>query len=268
MECYLPSESLPPQFYESMPADAPAIFSTRGCSRQPRACPFPRPSRTVRSGQDSLLDDEILDRANALRHEFRDISDKLMPPARWSDLYQYFDGYDIYVQNPGFLFLVISLIGRQNLDKIQLIQDAMLQWVETNWIRFIQFPAGADIVSMATTPEDQDFFCYTHMTEYEYQVLGEMLRRHRLIVEPQLLAKQAQIQEQQQELRLCEAKAATERQATEYARRDQSRIGHFRACGSNGESYLLIYFPVGARRRSCTSPTSRPGTAIYHQEAN
>lgn len=144
--------TLPAKFY-NVPADAPALFSTRNGTRVKRQLLNPPPAPVVRSD----FDEEVKRMAALLRKELPQVAGLIRNPTSWKDLYYFFDSVDLWVEGAVFLYFVISHISRDNVvaqdAHYRVQQSAMIfqyagNWVADNADRLAKLPSDTDFLTL------------------------------------------------------------------------------------------------------------------------
>jgi hypothetical protein len=172
--------TLPKKFYDNIPHDAPALFSTKNGSREKRQLQSPPPPPVARSD----LDHEVKRMAALLRKTLPDVASTIRNPSSWIDLYYFFDAVDLWVEGAPFLYFVLSHISRDNeiaqQVSIKREQDAIIfqyagNWVAENADRIAKLPSDMDFTKFFT-PSDKDQIYGFSASELE--VMKEALRFH------------------------------------------------------------------------------------------
>jgi hypothetical protein len=171
--------TLPAKFY-NVPADAPALFSTRNGTRAKRELHCPPPAPVVRSD----FDQEVKRMAELLRKELPHVAGLIRNPGSWKDLYYFFDAVDLWVEGAVFLYFVISHISKENEmaqeahRRIQ--QNAMIfqyagNWVTANADRIANLPLETDLTTLFGHSQKADI---CRFSAYEIDAMKEALRFH------------------------------------------------------------------------------------------
>lgn len=173
--------SLPAKFY-NVPADAPALFSTKNGARAKRQLYNPPPAPVVRSN----FDDEVKRMASLLRKELPQIADQIRNPTSWKDLYYFFDAVDLWVEGAVFLYFVISHISKENV-VTQDAQNRMHQnaaifryagtWVAENSDRLAKLSPETDFLALFGPAQRDDIRNFGH---YELEAMKEAIRFHHM----------------------------------------------------------------------------------------
>lgn len=74
--------------------------------------------------------------ADRLRKNFPGMIYDVVQASGWTDLYKYFDAYDIYVEGPAFCMHVVNYIAEENIRLLPLIEAEIdryaAEWVTCN----------------------------------------------------------------------------------------------------------------------------------------
>ena len=171
--------ALPAKFY-NVPADAPAVFSTRNGIRAKRLLCIPPPAPVVRSD----FDQEVKRMAALLRKELPQVAGLIRNPGSWKDLYYFFDAVDLWVEGAVFLYFVISHISKDNEiaqeSYRRMQQNAMIfhyagNWVANNADHIAKLPPETDFIALFGHSQKADI---CRFGVYELDVMKEALRFH------------------------------------------------------------------------------------------
>lgn len=171
--------TLPAKFY-NVPADAPAMFSTRNGTRAKRQLFTPSPAPIVRSD----FDGEVKRMAALLRKELPQVAGLIRNPGAWKDLYYFFDAVDLWVEGAVFLYYVISHISKDNElaheSYIRMHQNAMIfhyaaNWVTNNADRIAPLPTETDLTTLFNQFQKGDMCGFR---DYEVETMKQALRFH------------------------------------------------------------------------------------------
>jgi len=167
------NEGLPADFFNRMPRNARAVFSTGFGHRVPRNLPKPASPYILRSNSD--VGDEVR-LALELRNRYSDyVATMQKIPATWDELWEYFDAVDAFTQGSAFLLRVITLIVKQNQSISTAIDQEVEIWVKQNYNRLATIDVNQDVMTTLFTPADSYFF----------QICNR-LNKHRASLEPEL----------------------------------------------------------------------------------
>jgi len=123
---------VPPEFYANMPPDAKCVFSTNGGTYGKKYADFCQPRRV------SLwLGLKVYEKSCAIRGNFTRFMKDVKVPTTWTDLYQYFDSYDLWNNGIYNCWNVINLIAEDNKlieplvreDKLTVVDEWIDQWM-------------------------------------------------------------------------------------------------------------------------------------------
>ncbi|KAF4634338.1 hypothetical protein G7Y89_g3772 [Cudoniella acicularis] len=169
------SAGMPRTFYQ-VPPYAAAVFSTKNGTRPKRILEEPYPLLIARSN----LEKEVTDKAEILREQFPTVVRSIVQPKKWEDLYQFFDGYDLWVESPSFCFYVIDVIARKNrmlaTQFTQEINAYAAQWVEYHRETVLSTPPSTDLLTLFQGEEKNGLQI---MTDGEIQALRVALDQQR-----------------------------------------------------------------------------------------
>jgi hypothetical protein len=174
-----------PLFYYDLPPQAPSVFSTCGGTRPKRVLSEPYPAIVIRSTYPSATDDlQIRLRAQSLLTEFPRICRQIREtPNNWHDLYKYFDGVDLFVEGPQFLWYVIHKIIDHNksceVEQYSEIDKFAYQWMAAHQalvLKEAKEPETKDIIALF---DDLDMANLDGMEQHEKQHLRERLNHYR-----------------------------------------------------------------------------------------
>ncbi|KAG9239496.1 hypothetical protein BJ875DRAFT_538715 [Amylocarpus encephaloides] len=171
----IPYLKMPMSFFD-IPDSAPAHFSTHRGQLEKRVLPLPLPVSLVRS---NILHD-VKWKVQHIRDEYPTIASSITEPAKWEDLYQYFDGFDLYVQGASFCYYVVQTLGQQNRCNKAIIAREIDLWA-AEWINFhseqvLNGPPNADLIEMFTMDEHAGL---ETMTLEEIKLMFVGLEKHR-----------------------------------------------------------------------------------------
>jgi hypothetical protein len=121
--------------------------------RQKRGLPDILPTVVMRS----CMEADVQKRCQQLREEFPAIVRAIKRPKGWSDLYAYFDAYDLYTETPLFCFHVITHIAQENEGYaqafVQEIKSYAREWITSNSELVLNNNPKADLISMVRANE-------------------------------------------------------------------------------------------------------------------
>jgi hypothetical protein len=172
--------TLPKKFYDNIPRDAPALFSTKNGTRQKRQLHSPPPPPVARSD----LDQEVKRMAALLRRTLPDVASTIRNPRSWIDLYYFFDAVDLWVEGASFLYFVLSHISKDNeiaeQASIKREQNAIIfqyagNWVAENADRIAKLPSDMDFTKFFTQSDKDQIYGFR---TGELEVMKEALRFH------------------------------------------------------------------------------------------
>jgi len=149
---------VPLEFYFNMPLEAKCLFSTNGGSL-PKKTVDPANPRQV-----SLwLGLKVCYIASTVRRNFTRLSRDIKPPTVWTDLYEYFDAYDLWNNGIFNCWNVITLMAEENRqteeeileEKLIVVDDWIEKWMsaEGNPARLDGWAQGTDVL-LALHPGD------------------------------------------------------------------------------------------------------------------
>jgi hypothetical protein len=171
-----------PLFYYDLPTQAPSVFSTCGGTRPKRALSEPYPAIVIRSTYPTATNDfQIRLRAHSLLTEFPRICRQIREtPNNWHDLYKYFDGVDLFVEGPQFLWYVIHKIIDYN-NSCEVVQYSEIdkfayQWIAAHQDLVLKEPETKDIMALF---DDLDRANLDGMEQREKQLLRDHLNDYR-----------------------------------------------------------------------------------------
>ena len=180
-----------PLCYYDLPPHAPSVFSTCGGTRPKRVLSEPFPAIVIRSTYPTASDDfQIRLRAQSLLREFPRICRQIRKvPNTWHDLYEYFDGVDLFVEGPQFLWYVIHKIIDHNnsceVAQYSVIDEFARQWIASHQALVLNEPETKDIMALF---DDLDRANQDGMEQHEIKLLGDRLSHYRA----RLLSKMAE----------------------------------------------------------------------------
>jgi hypothetical protein len=158
---YVPAV-LPPSFY-SVHESCPAIFTTRLQTLPKRALVEPFPCPIVRSNIQLDIDEKV----QQLRDQFPDHARYVQPVRNWSDLHQYFDAVDLYVDGPDFYYQVLSRLAVQNIeDEYRVnaeIDGYATNWVESNKYQVASLNPAQDVLSLFVGERASMSLLFSHL---------------------------------------------------------------------------------------------------------
>jgi hypothetical protein len=112
-----------------------------------------RPCPIIRSD----IGKDVRERVAALEQQYPDFVRLIKEPRGYRDLYEYFDGYDLYVEGVLFCWHVIATIGNKNalLNKLadHEIDEYAKQWVMFHEDRVIYFSDIRDLTELFNVDE-------------------------------------------------------------------------------------------------------------------
>jgi hypothetical protein len=171
-----------PLCYYDLPPHAPSVFSTCGGTRPKRVLSEPYPAIVIRSTYSTASDDfQIRLRAQSLLREFPRICRQIRKvPNTWHDLYEYFDGVDLFVEGPQFLWYAIHKIIDHNnsceVAQYSVIDEFARQWIASHQALVLNEPETKDIMALF---DDLDRANQDGMEQHEIKLLGDCLNHHR-----------------------------------------------------------------------------------------
>jgi len=171
-----------PLCYYDLPPHVPCVFSTCGGTRPKRVLSEPFPAIVIRSTYPTASDDlQIRLRAQSLLREFPRICQQIRKtPDTWLDLYEYFDGVDLFVEGPQFLWYVIQKIIAHNhsceVAQYSVMDEFAHQWIATHQALVLNEPETKDIMALF---DDLDRANLDGMEQHEENLLGDRLNHYR-----------------------------------------------------------------------------------------
>ncbi|RDL40990.1 uncharacterized protein BP5553_00969 [Venustampulla echinocandica] len=169
---------MPMNFYQ-VPFSSQAIFSTLNGLLPKRTLEKSLPPPIVRSNFNS----DVIQKAEILREKFPTIARSMTTPTKWEDLYQFFDGYDLYADGAVFCFYVISEISRKNQYLAASFANEIFkyaaEWISYHKEQVLRSPPAQDLIDLFL-PEELEGL--DTMTRDEIQSLGVALEQHRRIL--------------------------------------------------------------------------------------
>ena len=120
---------LPPEFYMNMPPDAQCLFSTNGGVYRKKCADLCQPRKVT-----LWLGLKVYQSACVIRSNFTSFMRDVKEPKNWTDLYQYFDSYDLWNNGVYNCWNVIKLIAEDNKSIEPLIREdkrtVVDQWID------------------------------------------------------------------------------------------------------------------------------------------
>lgn len=184
----------PMSFYD-LPIYASANFSTKMGQSGKRSLQEPLPARVVRSN----LDADVAEKAGALESSFPPhLIRSIGEPKAWPDLYEYFDGHDLYVDGVVFCFHVIRQIARRNLFLETRFQKEIDEYA-AEWVIYhkdlVMNNCPADLTVMFSPEEAEGLDA---LPRHHIDLLRRMLQFHRT----GLMNQQQQLEREAYEMKL------------------------------------------------------------------
>lgn len=121
-------------FTTEIPESAPAFFSTNNGKNPKRVLTRPLPSPIARS----QLHTDVALAAVDLRDRFPTIVRDIKKLSNWRDLYNFWDGYDLWVQGAPFCWWVIEQIVKKN-EVLEPLVDKEIKKYAVEWTEFHQY---------------------------------------------------------------------------------------------------------------------------------
>lgn len=170
----------PVSFYDFVPENALAMFST--ChGRKPKRKPTPyTPGPIARTN----FFQEAKDKAVKLCREFPNLMQYVVVPREWPTLYTFFDGYDLWVETPRFLYYVLLFMAELNeIMHKEVIQEKeveidkwVTEWIGVNEFMVVRLPPNEDLINVISkTPVWEELW---DMYPYEFKMLKQALDFH------------------------------------------------------------------------------------------
>jgi hypothetical protein len=145
-------DPLPVEFYD-VPDHCKAIFSTRLGTIPKRKLEVPYPYQIVHSN----IKQDVEVKAHMLRGQFPGHICAVKAPTEWTDLYKYFDAYDIYLEGAEFCIQILYQIDAENQRLEPLINAEIDQyaadWVAWNENMVANIPLHYDILNFLSQEE-------------------------------------------------------------------------------------------------------------------
>lgn len=200
---------LPADFFQNVPEDSQAIFSTKGGKMKRRLFNGHRMSPQIARTHDEST---MMEKICCLRRDMPDACDEVKPPQSIHDLHHYFDPVDLWSFTAGFLGDLLEEMARQNDKKKAIITTEFKEWLNFPEIQqqIISIPLGK--MDQLLTPENREYLGYDKLGQSEQNIVLETLNQHRKHLEPQF---QQDFQAQRAELERVK-QVATQRRVSSH----------------------------------------------------